>query len=821
MSHRRTAALLIAFAFVWLSAEASALFRARGLLATYDLPTHLHLATVQMRDPSGLWDDDWYAGYPTYAYPPLAHRVAAEVMRRLGPETGFKSAVFWTYVASAPVVYAGARVVAGLPPVPAAAATALVALSPALFRGLLFGQFPSLMAFLFFWAALAALFGALRADRFDPRLAALGALLIGALGSVHLFPLLVLALVMAPLLMFVPVGRLIRRLGPPTLAGVALALLPSLPLLVDFDRFSKTPIPHITRTVEMVRPDGLLEWILFPAGLPMVLGLLVLVPGLAGGRRGIWTGALLVGALLLYLRDTLPVPWILLALVFAVFLARALGRLGQKNQHSWRTGYLAVAGFLSLWLALGPIGGLARLIPLADVLVYDRSIMFGAPFGFFAITRALWTTDAANGRHRTLLVALGLAGIALLGLSVQRVVTHNAVLVPGAQGPFPQGTAIPTGVLEYLRNERGPGRILPLGLPPLAYVLPELTGRPLIDGNYNDARQLTPLRRSGVETLGYEKFIYPALPFTRFFLDNAEAYGIRWVVTGDRHYDEAIPLDRFTLVLESGEDPERSIRIYRSVSEPGQAWEGALGSSVSNVATLAADRLGPFRVGGGLRELEQSNDASALHLAMHGSATYGWAVAELDLTPVSHPCNQIAFRAWSPTGASLALMALRQGTWLPVRPELPLPSLPAALTFAIDCGEISRLQFRFTGAGVHQIFMSHVVLRQVRSSAAWVPLERAGPECFRVTIPHSNSVVTVNRAYFPRWSALDPDAPLRIGSNDLGLLTVQGPAGTHDLCLAFPQAFRVARTLVPGVFVGLSALLLGLIALRPPAGVST
>jgi len=105
MNRSPAALLLLICAALWLSAQAGLLFRAPGLLATYDLPTHRHLAGIQVRSPTALWDDGWYAGHPTYAYPPLAHGLAAALMKRMVPDVGFKIAVAAAYVLSVPVIY--------------------------------------------------------------------------------------------------------------------------------------------------------------------------------------------------------------------------------------------------------------------------------------------------------------------------------------------------------------------------------------------------------------------------------------------------------------------------------------------------------------------------------------------------------------------------------------------------------------------------------------------------------------------------------------------------------------------------------------------
>lgn len=814
MNPRKTAVLLLACAFLWLALEASLLFRANGLLATYDLPTHLHLASVQLRNPAALWDDAWYAGYPTYSYPPLAHRFAAELMRHLGPDAGFKAAVAVVYVTSAAVIYAAARTVAALPPNAAALATLLVVLSPALFRAFLFGQYPLLMSFLFFWGLLAVFFAALRSKHADARLATLGALLLGLLGSVQLYPMFLLPLVMAPLLLLFSVGRLIRRLAPAIVAGILLALLPSIMLLVDFDRFSKTPVPHVSRSIEMVEVHGLLEWVLFPAGLPMVLGLLILVPNLIVRRWGTWIGLILVSALVFYLRNELSVYWLLTILASAALLALALPRDVHKDPRHRLSLFLAMAGALSIWLALGPHGGLARLVPYADVLVYDRFLMLGVPFGFFAIVHTLWSRSEANRPQRRLVVAFGVTSLLLMGFSLLQVIEQYSQIVPAAQGRLPQGTAIPEDVWRILKADRGFGRVLPLGLSREAYAIPDATERPLIDGAYNDARQLDPLRHSGLETLGNEKFTNADLPLVRFFLANADAYGIKWVITGDRSYDKAIPLDSFALVLESGSDPDRSIRIYRSIHELRQAWEGAIRYRVSQVGMFGTHRLGPFGTGGGTREVDRSHEASMLSLIIHGSTTHGWAFSELDLSEEVRACNQIAFQAWSPTGTSLAVKTLRQNQWLLALPEIPLSRRPQWLTLAIGCDEVQRLQFVFAGSGLHQVFMSPIVLRQIDSTTTWVPFERMGPECFRVALPSKNSSITVSLASFPRWHSIDSNTSMHFGSNDLGLLTMLGPAGDHSVCLAFPTVFRSARTLLPIAYVGMSSFVLVLLALR-------
>src|SRR4030067_752478 len=134
--------------------------------------------------------------------------------------------------------------------------------------------------------------------------------------------------------------------------------------------------------------------------------------------------------------------------------------------------------------------------------------MLGFPFGYFALIRMLSSGTRGLLRNVVLPPAVGISCLVLLGISLQQVGAQYSQIVPGAQGSFPQGTTIPPAVIELLVAEQGWGRILPLGLPPVAYTLPELVGRPLIDGAYNDARQITPLRRPGLQTRGDEQFSY-------------------------------------------------------------------------------------------------------------------------------------------------------------------------------------------------------------------------------------------------------------------------------------------------------------------------
>ena len=809
--NRKTASLLMVCAFLWVAVQTSGLLRAPGLLATYDLPTHLHLAAVQMRDPGTLWDDTWYAGYPTYAYPPLAHRFAAMVMARLGLEAGFKVAVAAAYMAAPPAVYAAARIVAGLAPAPAALATLLVVVSPALFRALLFGQYPSLLAFPFFWGAVTAFFAALRAARNTALLAALAALFLGLLGSVHLYPVLLMAVLAFPLILVFPLGGLIRRCALAAVAGVVLASLPSMAFLVDAAQFWKVPVTHITRTAEMVQPHGLLTWILFPAGLPAVLALLILLPAAIRGTAW-WAGGIAAGLLLFYLRGLLPGPVLVLAVLYIVFLTLYVRRNDRSELEDPVNRYLVVAGILSLWVALGPAGGLARLLPLADRLVYDRPLMLGVPFGYFALIRALSSGTRGLLRNGVLPTAVGISGLVLLGISLQQVGAQYTQIVPGAQGSFPQGTTIPPAVRELLVAEQGWGRILPLGLPPVAYTLPELVGRPLIDGAYNDARQITPLRRSGLETLGYEKFTYGDLRFTRFFLANADDYGIRWVITGDRYYDRAIPSDRFELVLETGEDPDRSIRVYRSIYDLRPARAGPTRLVPSELGTIGIDRFRSWALVGGLWRVERTAHGSMLGVTLPGSTADGRASAEVDLPAGLGPCNQIRFRAWSPTAASLSVWTLRQGRWSIARPETPLPPRPAWHALAVDCRQVSRLRYVFAGSGYHRAFVSPITLRFSESVAPPVLFEQESPACFRVWIPREDAAVSISLAYHPRWRARVPAAGLRISQNDLGLLTLQGPAGRQDVCLMFPRMFAITRTLLPVAYAGAATLALALLA---------
>ncbi len=800
MRRERAAVVLLAAAVSWLSIQASLLFRVEGILATYDLPAHQHLSSIQIRQSAGMWDDAWYAGHPTYSYPPLAHALAAKSMQLLGFDVGFKFAVAAVYVVSAAGLYAVARVLVGSQLTLAAVSTFACTLSPLLLRAFLFGQYSSLVAFPVYWGVVAAFFRLLRSERPNVRMYALAGLLIGILGSAHLFPLLMLPWVIIFLPVLFPTNRIIRRLGLPVLVGGALALLPSVALIFDRGYFVKVAVPHITRTEEMIRPGGLVDWVLAPAGLPMVLGSLVLLPALIPMRGGVWIGTLASLLLVIYIKPALAFPWLIISLTYVGLTAVIIATSVQDSSQRRVSAYLAIEALASIWLSVGPRGWLARLLPFADRLVFDRPLLFGAPFGYLALTHAIRGAVSLRGPRRYILVVWLLCGLTLLGFSTQRVLAKYSI-VPGAQGGVPQGTSIPSDLLELLRRERSFGRALPLGLPPVYYILPELTGIPLIDGLYNDARQLTVLRYSGLETLGYEKYTYPDLRYTRFFLTNAEAYGIRWVITGDRHYDPAIPFELFALVDEWGDDPERSIRLYKSLIELQPAWSGPIKRMASNIAEITVDQLGPFQTGGGMLRAETFSSGSVLHVVLRGTAEPGWATVDLNLASQGQSCNQILFQAWSPTRASLIVKVLRRDRWLVARPEFPLGVTAQDVAVGLDCQQTPRIQIGLTGSGIHHVFITDIRVRQVRSATIWVPFERSGPECFRVFIPEFDRRVIVSLAYFHRWRSVYTTNQLRGSESELGLLRLEGPEGTQEVCLVFPFYARVFRALLPWVYL--------------------
>jgi hypothetical protein len=806
VTRRSIAGALLATAFLWTIAGASLLFIPRGLLASYDLPSHWHMALLAGQDPLALWDDAWYAGHPTYGYPPLAHRVAGILMTHLSPDVGFKLVVALAYVLSPAAVYAAARTAAGLTPPAAAAATLLTALSPALLRALLFGQYPTLVAFLIFWLTVAACFSLLRSDHFDVGLAIVAALLVAVLGSVHLYPVLLLPLALAPMLLGFPARRALTRVAPPLAAGAALGLLPSLAFVLDIGAFSKAPVMHLTRTAAMIQPAGLAEWILFPAGLPIVLGLIVLLPAVARRWRLLWAGAGIAGAALWYVRHELAPIALALCLTYVALFVWAVRRAPIETLRPSTRG-LAAAGVVMLWLSLGPAGGLARLLPFRDTLIYDRPLAFGAPLGCFALMRVLWPVLRSPGWLRRAGIALTAAGLILLGISTQRVVTDYTELAPGAQGGFPRGTEIPADILRALSDPGATGRVLPLGMPPVAHLIPDLTGRPSIDGGYNDARQLGALRASGLETLGYEKAIHSDLRFNRFFLRQAEQFGIEWVLTGDRDYDAAVPADRFRLVLESGADPDRSVRLYRSVIAMPPAWDDLRPAVASEVGVILPEQMNQTAVGGGVNRAHRYVTRDMTGVFLYGTMKRGWVLYDVDLG-LTPGCNQMVFRAWSPTGAALLIRKWQQERWVAVMPERTLTPAPETIRLALDCARDRRLQFGFLGAGFNHAYLSRASLLHVRGASHPVPFKRLSRECVRVAILDESRPVTVSVPYSQRWRVRGPAVNLNTAPSELGLLTVRGPAGRHDLCLAFPDGVRWARSVLPTIYAGLVGLVL-------------
>lgn len=793
-----------------------------GLPPTYDLPGHRHMATIMARAPTALWDDGWYAGHPTYAYPPLAHALAAPLVRARG-EDGLRLVVVAVVLATGPALYAAGRHYGGLDPTRAAAAAFATLLAPALWRALWFGQYPTLLAFVVFWATLAGCGALLRRPHHDLRLAVLVALGVGLLGSIHLLPLLAVPIALLPPALLLPWRRVLARLALPMAAGLLLALLPSLPLLLDLPRFTKTPVPHVTRSADLVRPAGWLTWVGAPAGLSMVLALPSVVlarMGWAGKAVGAAAGAAGVVAL----REVVPPLWLGLAAGWLLLLSLALRRSTLRTP-AWA---FALAALVGLWVSLGPAGGIGRLLPWAQVLVYDRFLLLTVPMGYVAVAHALGPVAPTIPR---LVGAAVVAGVLLLGCSFGHTQALYRRLVAGALeegagggGAAPRarganvhldGTSarlIPAALLARLQRERGWGRVLPLGTPPVVFTLPDVAGWPLIDGAYNDARQLAVLRRSGVEALAYEKFADPTLRLTRFFLRHARTYGIRWVVTQDRVYDPAVPRDRFELVLETGRGPFRSWRLYRAVHPPVAAWTG---TPRRMVRTLAQAPLwsAVWHPGGGAREVEVRREAGVAAVTLAGTTAHGWTFVEV--RPPTGACSHVAFTAWSPTAAGLAVRVRRDGTWLQVHPDEPLPLRPGRFRYALDCSRVDRLILGVAGSGLHQAYFSSPRFERETEAIQAVPFHREHAECFQVTLPSARATVTVSVAAVPRWRAADP--AVRVGEDALGLLTLRGPAGRHRICLAFPWWARAVRVGAAPAYLLASGLLL-LSAVGRPGG---
>jgi len=793
MSPRHHVAFLLACAVGWVAAQAALLLLSPGLLASYDFPGHAHMAAVQMRSPTALWDTTWYAGYPTYGYPPLAHRLAGKVMEYLGIERGFKAAVALAYGASVPAVFAAARLVAGLPPTAAAAATLAAAVTPSLFRSFLFGQYPSLVAYGLLLATLAALFASLQATRQIFLRGILASFLVAALGSTHLYALLLLIVFLCPLAFLSAPRAFLLRVVAPVVSGGVLAALPSALFLFDLPHLAKTPIPHITRSIQMVRPAGLLHWVLYPVGLPVGAGCLVLLARLIGGRRAVWIGIGSVVALVLYLRRELGLFWPVPLVLWTGALGIVLGQA--RSVIDWRTRYLAWAGGVGLWLALGPAGGLAKLLPFSEIWVYDRPLLYGAPLAVLAMTRALWENLPSVQWRKTAPVLLLLTATPLLVLSIVQVLRIYAWLVPGVEGRIPQGTRLEAGYTRFLKDHNTAGRILALGFPPIVNMLPDVVGTPLIDGGYNDARVLAPLRFSGLEALASEKFTDPSLRMTRFFLANADRYGIEWVMTADRDYDTAIPLDRFRLVYESTADWDRSVRIYRSLFPPKSAWMGDPQYQVREVARSSL-RDASWGTGGSVQAVTVVDDAQTVAARFENRGESGWVTAELAIPRRARRCNRIAFEGWSPTAAALTVRVIEGGHSRVVRPELLLSSRPATISVAIDCPSVDRIQVGISGHGVQSAYLTAVRFQHLRDATAVVPYAQVSEECISISVPQAGAIITASVPFYPRWRT-ESGPGLTIQSDSRGLLTLRGPEGLHTLCLSFPGAWRAARAYLP------------------------
>ncbi len=110
----------------------------------------------------------------------------------------------------------------------------------------------------------------------------------------------------------------------------------------------------------------------------------------------------------------------------------------------------------------------------------------------------------------------------------------------------------PPKLIQYIKEQKDWGRILPIDCPFWVYNLPYLTEKPLVDGWYPQGCILPKIKSSTRKTINH----YSNETMLKHFIGNAETYGIKWVLVGNHsklyllknsNFHKVLTISRFTL----------------------------------------------------------------------------------------------------------------------------------------------------------------------------------------------------------------------------------------------------------------------------------
>lgn len=469
---------------------------------SYDAYTHMFFAKHYMENWFSLWETKWYGGFWVTSYPPLSHQLIAALAKIIGLEYAFGVVLFASIIL---LLYAAILFSENVLEIKSKLSPILIIFTPSIYLfAYCFGQLPTILAFSFtllsatyFRKALITKSKISFLDLLQASLFASLTIMTHHVTTVFLFPTLISVIALDHLIRLglrrkKAVLKAVATLGAYLVVALTIASPIVYHMIVFFTKAPvQAPIPHASRENIF---ENIVSSVTFFWG---VYGPLVfLIPAafftLADMKKYVFL-VFILGLFIFGLGGVTPIPRIM---------------LGDR---------------------------------LYDVLTFDKfsfwTSIFMVPLISYYLEHKL--KELVDNTSLTVKVLMA-------SLIVSLILT---ILLPRIVPLQPQRPNI-DAIAEYLNDQEGLGFYITLGLGTWSQELSLKITKPTLDGGYNTARTLPILVHSGVESIDAAKAFPNGTFLINVILDQAEEYGIRWVIVGDKTLETVVAEKGFRKVHE-------------------------------------------------------------------------------------------------------------------------------------------------------------------------------------------------------------------------------------------------------------------------------
>ncbi|RLG74010.1 MAG: hypothetical protein DRO23_07745 [Thermoprotei archaeon] len=469
---------------------------------SYDAYTHMFFAKHYMENWFSLWETKWYGGFWVTSYPPLLHQLIAALAKIIGLEYAFGVVLFASIIL---LLYAAIFFSENVLEIKSKLSSILIIFTPSIYLfAYCFGQLPTILAFSFTLLSATYFRKALITKSKISFLNLLQASLFASLTimthhvtTVFLLPTLISVITLDHLIRLglrrkKAVLKAVATLGAYLVVALTIASPIVYHMIVFFTKAPvQAPIPHASREniFENIVSSATFFWGVYG---PLVFLIPVAFFTLADMKKYVFL-VFILGLFIFGLGGVTPIPRIM---------------LGDR---------------------------------LYDVLTFDKfsfwTSIFMVPLISYYLEHKL--KELVDNTSLTVKVLMA-------SLIVSLILT---ILLPRIVPLQPQRPNI-DAIAEYLNDQEGLGFYITLGLGTWSQELSLKITKPTLDGGYNTARTLPILVHSGVESIDAAKAFPNGTFLINAILDQAEEYGIRWVIVGDKTLETVVAEKGFRKVHE-------------------------------------------------------------------------------------------------------------------------------------------------------------------------------------------------------------------------------------------------------------------------------